>query len=168
MRRIKNYKNMSKEELLISLLKSKQSIAELPKSKSNSAEIEEIEKNFNALRNNFSKEKIKEIRKNFMREKKQTNILKNQKKKRRSLKTEAKKYQEKQEKKHYTEKLKKVEEFLKKLEEEDFNRLKKHHYCGNDYPDYKGVRYIENLFNEINQDYYKSVKIKSAFNDNYI
>ena len=42
MRRIKNYKNMSKEELLISLLKSEQSIAELRKSKSNSIGIEEI------------------------------------------------------------------------------------------------------------------------------
>ena len=65
MRRIKNYKNMSKEELLISLLKSEQSIAEFHKSKSNNAEIEEIKKNFNALRNNFSKGKIKEIRKKF-------------------------------------------------------------------------------------------------------
>ena len=38
-RGIKNYKNMSKEELLISLLKSEQSIAEFCKSKSNRAEI---------------------------------------------------------------------------------------------------------------------------------
>ena len=59
MRRIKNYKNMSKEELLISLLKSEQGIAELRKSKFNSAEIDEAKKNFNALRNNFSKEKLK-------------------------------------------------------------------------------------------------------------
>ena len=50
MRRIKNYKNMSKEELLISLLKSEQSIAELRRSKDNSAEIEEIKKLFNELR----------------------------------------------------------------------------------------------------------------------
>ena len=41
MRRIKNYKNMWKEELLISLLKSAQSIAEICKSKFNNAEIEE-------------------------------------------------------------------------------------------------------------------------------
>ena len=45
MRRIKNYKNMSKEELLISLLKSEQNIAELRKSKVNNAEIEETKKN---------------------------------------------------------------------------------------------------------------------------
>ena len=44
-RGIKKYKNMSKEELLISLLKSEQSIAELCKSKSNSIGIEEIKKN---------------------------------------------------------------------------------------------------------------------------
>ena len=40
MRHIKNYKNMSKEGLLIALLKSKQSPAELYKSKSNNAETE--------------------------------------------------------------------------------------------------------------------------------
>ena len=44
MRRIRNYKNMSKEELLISLLKSEASIAELRRSKFNNAEIEEIKK----------------------------------------------------------------------------------------------------------------------------
>ena len=44
-RRIKKYKNMSNEELLISLLKTEQSIAELRKSKSNSIGIEEIKKN---------------------------------------------------------------------------------------------------------------------------
>ena len=46
MRRIKNYKNMSSKELLIALLKSNQSRAELYKSKSNNAEIEEIRKVF--------------------------------------------------------------------------------------------------------------------------
>ena len=45
-RHIKNYKNMSKEGLLIALLKSKQNPAELYKSKSNNAEIEETKKIF--------------------------------------------------------------------------------------------------------------------------
>ena len=63
MRCIKNYKNMSNEELLIALLKSVQSTAELYKSKSNYAEIEETKKIFNELRKKFSKSKIKEIRK---------------------------------------------------------------------------------------------------------
>ena len=65
MRHIKSHKNMSREELLISLLKSKQSIAELRKSKDNNAEIEETKKFFNELRNRFLKEKIKRIRKKF-------------------------------------------------------------------------------------------------------
>ena len=47
MRCIKNYKSMSKEELLIVLLKSKQSHAELYKSKSNNVEIEETKTIFN-------------------------------------------------------------------------------------------------------------------------
>ena len=46
---------MSKEGLLISLLKSEQSIAELRKSKSNSIGLEEVKKKFNEFRNNFSK-----------------------------------------------------------------------------------------------------------------
>ena len=46
MRRVKNYKNMSRKELLIALLKSKQSCAEIYKSKSNNAEIEETRKIF--------------------------------------------------------------------------------------------------------------------------
>ena len=58
-RRIKNYKNMLKEKLLISLLKSGQSIGEFRKTKSSNAEIEGIKKKFNALRNNFSKKKKK-------------------------------------------------------------------------------------------------------------
>ena len=42
---------MSKEELLIALLKSNHSHAELYKSKSNNAEIEETKKVFNSLKN---------------------------------------------------------------------------------------------------------------------
>ena len=59
MRCIKNYKNMSREELLIALLKSKQSHAEFHRSKDNNAETEETKKIFNESRNRFSKEKIK-------------------------------------------------------------------------------------------------------------
>ena len=45
LRRIKYYKNMSKEELLMALLKSERCLAELYKSKSNNAKIEETKKN---------------------------------------------------------------------------------------------------------------------------
>ena len=61
-----------------------------------------------------------------------------------------------------------LKNFLKKLEEKDFNRLEKHHYRSNDDLDYKGIRQIENLFNEIDEDYYKLIKTKGAFNNNYI
>ena len=50
---------MSKEGLLISILKPGQSIAELRKSKSNSIGIEKIKNKFNMLRNNLSKKKKK-------------------------------------------------------------------------------------------------------------
>ena len=43
-----------------------------------------------------------------------------------------------------------------------------HRYRDNDDLDYKGIRQIENLFNEINDDYYKPIKTKGAFNNNYI
>ena len=62
-RRIKNYKKNSEEELLIALLKSEQSHAELYKSKSNNTEIEETRKFFNEIRNKFSKLVVEEIRK---------------------------------------------------------------------------------------------------------
>ena len=45
---------MSREELLIALLKSKQSHTELYKSNSNNVEIEKTKKIFNELRNKFS------------------------------------------------------------------------------------------------------------------
>ena len=61
---------MSREELLIALLKPKQSRAELYKSKSNNAEIEETRKIFNEIRNKFSKSVIKEIRKKLYKKEK--------------------------------------------------------------------------------------------------
>ena len=64
-RRIKNYKDMSKEDLLIALLKSNQSHTELRKTENNNTKIEETKKIFNALRNNFPKERIKKIRRKF-------------------------------------------------------------------------------------------------------
>ena len=62
---IKSYKNMSKEGLLIALLKSKHSHAEIYKIKSNNVKTEETKKMFNELRDRFSRSKIKEIRKKF-------------------------------------------------------------------------------------------------------
>ena len=61
---------MSKEELLIALLKWEQSCAERYKSKSNTAEIEETRKIFNKIRNKLSKSKIKEIRRDLYKKEK--------------------------------------------------------------------------------------------------
>ena len=64
-RHIKNYKDMSKEDLLMALLKSNKSHTELRKSAYNNEEIGETKKLFNELRNNFSKEEIKKTRRKF-------------------------------------------------------------------------------------------------------
>ena len=137
MRRIKNYNNMSKEELLIVLLKSNQSLAELQKSKSNNAEIDETRKIFDELKNNFSKEKIKEIRKKFygreridkyFKELERENILKNEKKiTKKYQKEQEKKYEEEQEKKQGLEKNQKrirKKEYFKK-DRKVFKKFKK-------------------------------------------
>ena len=75
-RNIKNYKDMSKEDLLIALLKSNPSHTELLKIDDSNTEIGEIKKLFNNLRNNFSREEIKKHRKNFYKKEQVYNYLK--------------------------------------------------------------------------------------------
>ena len=58
-RNIKNYKDMSREDLLIALFKSNQSHAEPLKINESNTKIGETKKLFNNLRNNFSREEIK-------------------------------------------------------------------------------------------------------------
>ena len=146
---------------MISLLKSNQSHTELRRSEDNNAEIEETKKIFNELRNNFSKEEIKKIRRKFYFKESIDEYLKELEQKDSLTK------QEKQEKKRYTRKLQNTEEFLKRLKE-DLNRLERHQYSDNEDLEYKEIRQIEKLFNEINEDYYKPIKTKGALNDNYI
>ena len=62
---------------------------------------------------------------------------------------------------------KKVEESLNKTKE-NINRLEQYRYHDNDDVDYKGISDLEILFDEINRDYYKPIKTKGAFNNNYI
>ena len=81
MRHIKDYKNMSKEGLLISLLKSGRSVAELHKNNSDNIAIEKTRKKFNELRDKFSRSKLKKIRKKLYRTEKRRIFL-DQKKKR--------------------------------------------------------------------------------------
>ena len=60
-RYIKNYKDMSKEDLLIALLKSNKSNMRLLNNKGDSIEIRRTKKIFNKLKNNFSEDEINEI-----------------------------------------------------------------------------------------------------------
>ena len=122
MRRIKDYKTMSNEGLL--------SLAELYKSKSNNAELEEIKKFFNEWRDKFSRSKIKEIRKKFYKKEKIEQYFKELEKNNISKKEEkkVKKYHKKQEKN---------KQYLKELKE-NINKSKKG-YAFDDW-DYKGIR----------------------------
>ena len=106
-RRFKNYKNMSKESLLIALLKSNKSHTELRTGKDNNAEIGETKKIFNKLRNNFSKKEIEKIRRKFHYMGKIGKYLKELEQKDSLTK------QEKQENNHYTKRLQRLKSFLK-------------------------------------------------------
>ena len=94
---------------MIALLKSNQSHTELRKSEDNNVEIGETKKLFNELRNNFSKEEIKKIRRKFCFRESIIEYLKELKQKDSLTK------KEKQEKKRHNRKLQKAEEYLKKL-----------------------------------------------------
>ena len=144
---------MSREGLLVALLKSGLSFAKLYKNKSNNAEIEETKK-INKLRYKFSRSKITEIRVNFygnekFKELEKKNISKKEEKK-------VKEYREEQEQnKQY---LKNLREGLKKQKK----------YYNYDDREYKVIRDIENLFREVDEDHYKPIKVSGAFNNNYI
>ena len=107
---------------------------------------------FNELRDKFSRSEKKKLEKSFTKKKSLNNILKNQKKRRKKgwkISRNSRK-----------------EQTISKKIKRSLSKSK--NYYDYDDPDYKGIRDIENLFDEINEDYYKSVKTKSAFNGNYI
>ena len=64
-RYLKNYKDMSKEDLLTALLKSNPSHTKLLNADVSNTEIGDTIKLFNKLRNNFSREEIKKHREKF-------------------------------------------------------------------------------------------------------
>ena len=62
-----------------------------------------------------------------------------------------------------------MKSFLKKIKEEDLDRLERYQYSDNNKDqEYEGIRQIENLFIIINEYYYKLIKTKGSLNDNYI
>ena len=144
-RHIKNYKDISREDLLIALIN--QSHTELPKISDSNAEIGETKKLFNNLRNNFSREEIKKLREKIHKKERVYNHLKEIEQKD-GLTTKEKRV------------LKNIEKYFKKLKE-DLNKIKIYQY--------NITRDIGHLFNEITKEnYYEPIEIKSAFDDNYI
>ena len=140
-RGIKGYKSMSRDELLGAFTPSKPAKkGKKPKTNFSKAIIEKIKKEFNESRYKFSKLKIKEIRKNI--------------------------YEIENEKNPSQSKIKVIERNLTDLEE-NLSKTKKYY----DYDDieYRGIRNVRDLFDlSIDEDYYKPVIAKSAFDGSYI
>ena len=98
--------------------------------------IIDIKKDFNELRYKFSKSKIKEIRRSFYDRKNPKNLPKS--------------------------KIKEIQKNLNELEESLF-KLKK--YYDNDDNEYIVLKYVKNLFNSTDENYYKPMKTTSIFDN---
>ena len=142
MRRIKERKNLSKEILLSALDESESSGSV---SSFDNARIKKIREDFNKLRDRFLEPKIKQIRRNLYETENKKNLSNS--------------------------KIKEIEQNLIELEESLFKLNKNYDYID---IEYKGIRDEENLFNGsafnhwIDDDYYRPIRPKKAFNDNYI
>ena len=129
---------MLKEKLLSALDESIESTAS--RKNFNNARIKKIREDFNKLKDRFLKPKIKKIRRNLYEIENKNNLSKS--------------------------KIKEIEQNLIELEKSLFKLNKYYDY---DDIEYKGIRDVENLFNQsTDEDYYKPIKTKSAFNGNYI
>ena len=132
---------MSKEELIISLLKSKQSIAELFNNDLYDNKISDIKRILNRLRDILPRKYRKEIKEKLYEIEHNENL------------SEA----EKEENDEYLRKLVRI-----------LNDKEEHSLYDRDDFDYYGIRDIENLFDEASEeDYYKPILVKSSFNGNY-
>ena len=129
-RNIKDYKNKSENDLIKILSEPK------PKINLSKKKVEEIKKDFNELRYEFSKSKINEFRRSLYNIKNQKNLS--------------------------APEIKETEKNLLELEKSLYNFKKYYDYR------YQGIEDIGNLFYEVDEDYYKPIKTKSAFNGNYI
>ena len=134
-RRIKNYEDMKKEDLIMSLLKSKESISEFFNDNNNN-EISDIRRIFNRLRDILPKKDRKEIKDKLYKIEHQINI------------SEAEKEEN--------------DEYLRQLVRILNNNEKYSLYDRDDF-DYYGIRDIENLFDEVSEEnYYKPTFVKSS------
>ena len=137
-RNLKDFKNKSENGLIKILSENKPKI-NLFWINISKKKIKEVKKDFSKLRYRFSKEKIYEFRRNL--------------------------YNIKIQKTRSLSKIKETKNIFLELEK-SLSSLKKYY----DYDDieYQGIKDIRNLFDEINEDYYKPTKTKSTFNGNYI
>ena len=140
-RRIKNYEEMSKEELIISLLESKQSIAELFNNNLYDNKIGDIRRIFNRLRDILPRKYRKKIKEKLYKTEHNENL------------SEA----EKEENNEYLRRLVRI-----------LNNKEKYRLYDRDDFDYYQIRDIENLFYGVSEeDYYKPILVKSSFKGNY-
>ena len=140
-RRIKNYEEMTNEELIISPLKSKQSIAELFNNNLYDNKISDIRRILNRLRDILPRKYRKEIKEKLYEIEHNENL------------SEAEKEEN--------------DEYLRKLVRILNNKEKYGLYDRDDF-DYYGIRDIENLFDKVSEeDYYKPILVKSSFKGNY-
>ena len=132
---------MSEDELLSALTSSKPvKKVKSQKKKISKARIEKIRKELNESRYRFCKLKIKEIRKNL--------------------------YEIENEKNPSESKIKEIERNLTELEE-NLSKTKK--YYDYDDIDYRGIRNVRDLFDlSIDEDYYKPIIVKGAFDGSHI
>ena len=138
-RRIKNYEDMKKEYLIISLLRSKESIAELFNDNNNN-------------NNNINNNKISDLRRILNR---LTDIL--PKKDRKEIKDELYKIE------HQRNISEEEQDYIRKLVR-ILNDKEEHSLYDRDDFGYYGIRDIENLFDEVSEeDYYKPIFVKSFF-----
>ena len=143
--RIKNYEQMTNEELIISILKSKQSIVKFfnnnYKNDLYDNKISDIRRIINRLSDILPKKDKKEIKDKLYKIEHQKNILE----------------EEKEENDEY---LRKLVRILNNKEEHGTNDH-------NDF-DYFGIRDMENIFDKVNEeDYSKPILVKIYFNGNY-
>ena len=139
--RIKNYEEMSNKGLIISLLKSKQSIAEFFNNNLYDNKTSDIRTILNRLRDILPKRYRKEIKENLYEIEHKENL------------SEAEKEEN--------------DEYLKKLVR-ILNDKEKHSPYDQDNLHYYGIRDTENLFDKVSEeDYYIPILFKSSFKGNY-
>ena len=118
-------------------------------------EIKETRKIFNELRNNFSREEIKDVRGKLYKKESVYKHLKEIEQKKRLIEKKKKV-------------LERIEEYFQKLKE-DLSKLKRHRDNIIHDTEYKGINEIQYLFNNIDEeDCYEPIKTVQAFDDNYI